>query len=166
LSQYLQIEDYFSEERAWIYICEILLAIEDLHKWGIIFWDLKPDNIVLDNKGHAKLTDFGLSKEGLTQTNQEDRLAKSFCGSYAYLAPEMVRKQGHGKSVDWYLLGVLLFEFLEGIPPYYDHDKETLFNNILNNEIEVPEDVSKEAKDLIRRLLAKDPKKRLGFCGS
>jgi len=65
------------------------------------------------------------------------------------LAPEMVRKQGHGKSVDWYLLGVLIFEFLEGIPPYYDHDKDTLFSNILNNEIEVPEDVSFEAKDLI-----------------
>lgn len=61
----------------------------------------------------------------------------------------MVKKQGHGKSVDWYLLGVLLFEFLEGIPPYYDHDKETLFSNILNNEIEVPEDVSENAKDLI-----------------
>lgn len=65
------------------------------------------------------------------------------------MAPEMVRKQGHGKSVDWYLLGVLIFEFLEGIPPYYDHDKDTLFSNILNNEIEVPEDVSFEAKDLI-----------------
>lgn len=78
----------------------------------------------------------------------------------------MVWKQGHGKSVDWYLLGVLIFEFLEGIPPYYDHDKETLFSNILNNEIEVPEDVSNEAKDLIRKLLCKDPKKRLGFNGA
>lgn len=66
LSQYLQAEDYFSEERARIYISEILLAIEDLHKRGIIFWDLKPDNIVLDKQGHAKLTDFGLSKEGLS----------------------------------------------------------------------------------------------------
>ncbi len=71
----------------------------------------------------------------------------------------MVQKNGHGKSVDWYLLGVLLFEFLEGIPPYYDHDKDTLFKNILKNEIEVPEDVSEEAKDLIRKLLCKDPKK-------
>lgn len=78
----------------------------------------------------------------------------------------MVKKQGHGKSVDWYLLGVLLFEFLEGIPPYYDHDKETLFSNILNNEIEVPEDVSENAKDLIWKLLCKDPKERLGFNGA
>lgn len=77
----------------------------------------------------------------------------------------MVKKQGHGKSVDWYLLGVLLFEFLEGIPPYYDHDKETLFSNILNNEIEVPEDVSDNAKDLIKRLLCKNPKERIGFNG-
>lgn len=65
LSQYLQIEDYFTEDRAWIYIAEIILAIEDLHWWGIIFRDLKPDNIVLDKQGHCKLTDFGLSKEGL-----------------------------------------------------------------------------------------------------
>lgn len=88
----------------------------------------------------------------------DDKLSKSFCGSYAYLAPEMVRKVGHGKTVDWYLLGVLMYEMLEGIPPYYDHDKDTLFSNILNNEIEVPEDVSEECKDLINRLLHKDPR--------
>lgn len=121
---------------------------------------------MLDKHGHAKLTDFGLSKEGLPLSSSDDKLAKSFCGSYAYLAPEMVKKCGHGKSVDWYLLGVLLYEMLEGIPPYYDHDKETLFSNILNNDIETPEEISDEARDLIQRLLCKDPSKRLGFGGS
>ena len=104
---------------------------------------------MLDKHGHCKLTDFGLSKEGLDKSVIDDKLSKSFCGSYAYLAPEMVKKAGHGKTVDWYLLGVLMYEMLEGIPPYYDHDKDTLFNNILNSEIEVPEDVSEDCKDLI-----------------
>lgn len=78
----------------------------------------------------------------------------------------MVRKCGHGKSVDWYLLGVLMFEMLEGIPPYYDHDKETLFSNILKQDIETPKDVSPVCQDLIEKLLCKDPTKRLGFHGS
>lgn len=159
LSDYLEAEEYFSEDRARLYIAEIILAIEDLHQRGIIFRDLKPDNIVLDRYGHCKLTDFGLSKEGLME---KEELAKSFCGSYAYLAPEMVKKTGHGKNVDWYLLGVLLYEMLEGIPPFYDHDKETLFRNIIMNPVELTEELSEEVQDLILRLLHKNPKKRLG----
>ena len=158
LSDYLEAEEYFSEDRARLYISEIILAIEDLHSRGIIFRDLKPDNIVLDKNGHWKLTDFGLSKEGLLENN----MAKSFWGSYAYLAPEMIKKVGHGKNVDWYLLGVLLYEMLEGIPPFYDHDKDILFKNILNNPVELAEELSLEVQDLILRLLHKNPEKRLG----
>ncbi|MCQ2817639.1 MAG: protein kinase [archaeon] len=119
LGKHLRKEKKFTEERAKFYLCEILLALEDLHKRGIIFRDLKPDNVVLDEEGHAKLTDFGLSKEGVYDSNS----AKSFCGSIAYLAPEMIKKQGHGKAVDWYLLGVLFYEMLTGFPPYYIEQK-------------------------------------------
>ena len=113
----------FKEERARIYLAEILLALEDLHKRDIIFRDLKPDNVVLDADGHALLTDFGLSKEGVL----DNSAAKSFCGSVAYLAPEMLKRIGHGKSVDWYLLGVLFYEMIVGIPPYYTKNKDELF---------------------------------------
>jgi serine/threonine protein kinase len=110
LARVLAKERRFSEDRARIYAAEILLAIQYLHKRDIIFRDLKPDNVVVDAEGHALLTDFGLSKEGVL----DNISAKSFCGSVAYLAPEMLRRSGHGKSVDWYLLGVLLYEMLVG----------------------------------------------------
>ena len=121
LSQYLEIEECFSEEKAKLYIQEILLGIEALHKQNIIFRDLKPDNVIIDKKGHAMLTDFGLSRENVRRPTTG---AKSFCGSYAYLAPEMLDKKGHGKAVDWYLLGVILFEMVTGLPPYYADDKD------------------------------------------
>ena len=109
-------ERKFTEDRARKYAAEILLALEDLHKRDIIYRVLKPDNVVLDEEGHACLTDFGLSKEGVEEGAKG---AKSFCGSVAYLAPEMLRRAGHGKSVDWYLLGVLIYEMCIGCPPYF-----------------------------------------------
>ena len=112
-------EKKISEERARIYIAEVVLALEHLHKKDIIFRDLKPDNVVLDEDGHALLTDFGLSKEGV----EDNFSAQSFCGSVAYLAPEMLRRTGHGKAVDWYLLGVLLYELVVGSPPYFTNNK-------------------------------------------
>jgi len=119
LAKSLQKERRFTEERARIYLCEVLLAIEELHNHEIIYRDLKPDNVVLDKEGHALLTDFGLSKEGV----KESQYATSFCGSVAYLAPEILSRTGHGRSVDWYLLGTLLYEMLVGIPPYYSRYK-------------------------------------------
>jgi serine/threonine protein kinase len=119
MSRTLHKDKRFAEDRAKMYLAELILALEDLHKRDIIFRDLKPDNVVFDEEGHALLTDFGLSKEGVNNNSG----ARSFCGSPAYLAPEMLKRSGHGKSVDWYLLGVLLYEMLVGIPPYYSNNK-------------------------------------------
>ena len=161
LGKHLSFEKRFKEPRAKFYICEILLALEDLHKRDIIFRDLKPDNVVLDKDGHCKLTDFGLSKEGV----HENFYAQSFCGSIAYLAPEMLKKEGHGKAVDWYLLGVLFYEMLVGITPYFTTKKEDIFYNIEHGELKIPNFVSKEAGELLRRLLERNPNKRLGGMG-
>lgn len=119
LGHVLEREGKIPEDRARIYLAEVLLAIEALHTREVIYRDLKPDNVVLDEDGHAMLTDFGLSKEGIKATD----FTKSFCGSVAYLAPEVLCRLGHGRSVDWYLLGVLLYEMLVGIPPYFDKNK-------------------------------------------
>ena len=149
LSQYLEIEEKFSEEKAKLYIQEIVLGIEALHMQNIIFRDLKPDNIIIDEDGHALLTDFGLSKE---HVRKGEYGAKSFCGSYAYLAPEMLKKTGHGKAVDWYLLGVLLYEMITGMPPYYADDKSQLFKNIVDDKLntrELKSNASKECIDFI-----------------
>ena len=158
LSKHLYYEKRFKEQRAKFYICEVLLALEDLHKRDIIFRDLKPDNVVLDSDGHCKLTDFGLSKEGVFDSQS----AKSFCGSIAYLAPEMLKKQGHGKAVDWYLLGVLFYEMLVGIPPFFTEHKEEIFHNIEYGQLQIPKFVSKDVSELLKALLQRDPNKRLG----
>ena len=158
LAKHLMLEKRFSEPRAKFYICEVILALENLHQRDIIFRDLKPDNVVLDEEGHCKLTDFGLSKEGVN----ENQFAQSFCGSIAYLAPEMLKKKGHGKAVDWYLLGVLFYEMLIGITPYFTGRKEDIFHNIEYGELKIPNFVSPEAAKILRRLLERDPSKRLG----
>ena len=145
LGKVLSREKRLTEDRAKMYLCEILLALEDLHKKDVIFRDLKPDNVVLDADGHVLLTDFGLSKEGVL----DNQGARSFCGSVAYLAPEMLRRTGHGKSVDWYLLGVLLYEMLVGIPPYFTNNREKLFQNIQRGPLLIPSQLSREAKNLL-----------------
>lgn len=129
-----------------------------MHKREIIFRDLKPDNVVIDSEGHCKLTDFGLSKEGI----DDNISANSFCGSLAYLAPEMLALQGHGKSVDWYLLGVLMYEMLVGRTPYYSTNKEQLLDNIQNGDLFLPRDLSNQAKSMILQLMDRDPCSRLG----
>ena len=161
LAEQLQLQTRFSEEKAKFYLCEVILALGELHKKDIIFRDLKPDNVVIDKEGHAMLTDFGLSREGVYDT----KIAKSFCGSIAYLAPEMLSRTGHGKAVDWYLLGVLFYEMLVGIPPYFTNSKEQIFRNIEKADLKIPNFISNKAQKLIKALLKKDPNLRLGSKG-
>jgi len=148
----------FSESRCRFYASEILLAIEYLHSLNIVYRDLKPENILLDAEGHVKLTDFGLSKEGI----QDNFSAKSMCGTPEYLAPEILNGRGHGKAVDWYSLGALMFEMLTGLPPFYTRNRERLFESIRNGELSYPPYVTPAAKAALQALLLRDPGRRLG----
>eukprot|EP00929_Paragymnodinium_shiwhaense_P080307 TRINITY_DN4186_c0_g2_i1.p1 TRINITY_DN4186_c0_g2~~TRINITY_DN4186_c0_g2_i1.p1 ORF type:complete len:348 (+),score=90.77 TRINITY_DN4186_c0_g2_i1:163-1206(+) len=148
----------FSEGRCRFYASEILLAIEYLHRLNIIYRDLKPENILLDADGHVKLTDFGLSKEGI----EDNFSAKSMCGTPEYLAPEILDKRGHGKAVDWYSLGALTYEMLTGLPPFYTRDREKLFDRIRRGELSYPTYVTPVAKEMLMKMLDRDPNRRLG----
>lgn len=140
-------------------IAEIILAIEYLHSKDIIYRDLKPSNVIVSQDGHLKLIDFGLAKEGVMGMDY----AQTFCGSPAYLAPELLKEKKFNKSSDIYQIGVLLFELLTGKPPFYRSTRESLFENIKNSyNLEVPEHVSSIAIDLLGKLLNKIPAKRLG----
>lgn len=148
----------FSQGRCRFYACEICLALDYLHKLNIIYRDLKPENLLLDADGHAKVTDFGLSKEGI-----EDNIsAKTVCGTPEYLAPEILRRLGHGKAVDWYSFGALVYEMLTGLPPFYTKDRDKLFERIKRGELSYPSYVTPEAKSLCQALIFRDPNKRLG----
>ncbi|CAE7937930.1 rsks-1, partial [Symbiodinium necroappetens] len=133
----------------WFYTSEIMLAIEYLHRLNIIYRDLKPENILLDAEGHVKLTDFGLSKEGI----EDNFSAKSMCGTPEYLAPEILDKRGHGKAVDWYSLGALMYEMLTGLPPFYTRDRDKLFERIRRGDLTYPSYITSIAKNLLQQLL-------------
>lgn len=149
----------FPEPRACFYTAEIVLAISYVHNLGIIYRDLKPENVLLDAKGHVRLTDFGLSKEGIVSSSSG---AYSFCGTPEYLAPEILNRQGHGRAVDWWSLGALLYEMLSGLPPFYCRDREKLFEKIRKSELTYPRHLSVPAVTVLRGLLTRDPKRRLG----
>uniref|UniRef100_A0A667GSW0 Ribosomal protein S6 kinase n=1 Tax=Lynx canadensis TaxID=61383 RepID=A0A667GSW0_LYNCA len=167
LFTHLSQRERFTEHEVRIYVGEIVLALEHLHKLGIIYRDIKLENILLDSNGHVVLTDFGLSKEFVAE---EGERAYSFCGTIEYMAPDIVRggDSGHDKAVDWWSLGVLMYELLTGASPFtVDGEKNSqaeISRRILKSEPPYPQEMSALAKDLIQRLLMKDPKKRLG-CG-
>jgi len=146
------------EAEARFYIAELVLAIEYLHSLNIIYRDLKPENILLDADGHIKLADFGLAKEGICDND----VAKSFCGSPAYLPPEILMNAGVSKSGDVYGIGAILFEMLTGKPPYYSEQIPILYNNIKRATLHFPRGISPDAKDLIQKLLERNPNQRLG----
>uniref|UniRef100_A0A7N6BFU8 Ribosomal protein S6 kinase n=1 Tax=Anabas testudineus TaxID=64144 RepID=A0A7N6BFU8_ANATE len=153
----------FKEQEVALYSGEIVLALEHLHKLGIVYRDLKLENILLDSNGHIVLTDFGLSKE----FDQVER-AFSVCGTIEYMAPEIVEggESGHDKAVDWWSLGVLMYELLTGGSPFtvdgVENSHTDIAKRILKKDPPFPKDMGPLAKDVIQRLLIKDPKKRLG----
>ena len=151
---------FFSEDRAKFYLAQIALAIQYLHDKGIIYRDLKPENVLIDENGYLKIADFGLSKK-----IENNELTYSFCGTPEYLAPEVINEEGHDKNVDWWSLGIILYEMLFGIPPFYLKDLNKLYDLIKSGEPNFPKQypISKEAKDLIKKLLVKDVKKRFGY---
>lgn len=149
----------FNEKKAKFYIAQCVLALKDMHKRGIIYRDLKLENIMLDKDGNIKLTDFGLSKLGIT--NHTD-MTYSFVGTPEYLAPEVIKGWGYSKQADWWSLGAILYEMLTGVSPFYHKNVETTLENILYKDILIPTLVTKKASNLIMKLLNRNESKRLG----
>ncbi|KAJ1812190.1 hypothetical protein LPJ75_003767 [Coemansia sp. RSA 2598] len=153
-------ERIFTEDQAVFYAAQLVLAISHLHKLGIVFRDIKPENCLLDKHGYLVLTDFGLSKTALG----EDGRTNTFCGTPAYMAPEVLDSStSYEFSVDWWSLGILLYEMLTGSVPFKGKAATQISKNIAKTKVKYPNYLTAEAKDLIIRLLRKKPAQRIGF---
>lgn len=139
-------------------MAEVALALGHLHLHNIIYRDLKPENILLDHTGHVCLTDFGLSKD-----MGEDTLAKTFCGTPEYLAPEIIQNKGHNRAVDWWSLGILLYELSVGLPPFYSQNVNEMYKKIQEAPLLFPTSFNTQpaARALISQLLERDPRARM-----
>ncbi|KAJ6051979.1 hypothetical protein N7460_002513 [Penicillium canescens] len=147
----------FDINRARFYTAELLCALECLHDFGVIYRDLKPENILLDYEGHIALCDFGLCKLAMRDEDKTD----TFCGTPEYMAPEVITNSPYNKTVDWWTLGVLLYEMLTGLPPFYDEDKDEMYRKIFSTAVIAP-----AAKSLLQGLLHRGPAQRLGANGA
>eukprot|EP01089_Gocevia_fonbrunei_P011873 TRINITY_DN2643_c0_g2_i1.p1 TRINITY_DN2643_c0_g2~~TRINITY_DN2643_c0_g2_i1.p1 ORF type:complete len:486 (-),score=93.64 TRINITY_DN2643_c0_g2_i1:70-1527(-) len=155
---HLQKEGKFAEDRVRFYVAEIVLGLEYLHSKGIIYRDLKPENLLLSADGHIIMTDFGISKEGLKTT--DDRTG-TFCGTPEYLAPEVLKQEPYSKAVDWWSLGTLMYEMLSGLPPFYTEEVQNMYYNIINTKLTMPKGTNSATQSLLNGLLEKDPNTRL-----
>ena len=151
----LRARQSFNESTAQFYAACVVSAFDYMHSKNIIYRDLKPENLLLDEKGYIKITDFGFAKVVTDRTF-------TLCGTPDYLAPEVVSGQGHSKGVDWWCLGILIFEMLASYPPFYDEDPMRTYAKIMHGHIAFPKHFSAEAVDLIKRLLNPKHTKRLG----
>lgn len=154
----LEKEGIIMEDSACFYLGEICLALEHLHSLGIIYRDLKPENVLLDVLGHIKLTDFGLCKESI----QDGGVTHTFCGTVEYMAPEILMRTGHGKAVDWWSLGALMYDMLTGSPPFTSTNRKKTIEKILKSKLNFPPYLTNEARNLMKKLLKKNPEERLG----
>uniref|UniRef100_A0A3Q1G595 protein kinase C n=1 Tax=Acanthochromis polyacanthus TaxID=80966 RepID=A0A3Q1G595_9TELE len=150
--------DVFSEPRAVFYSACVVLGLEFLHDHKIVYRDLKLDNLLLDTEGFVKIADFGLCKEGM---GYGDRTS-TFCGTPEFLAPEVLTDTSYTRAVDWWGLGVLIYEMLVGESPFPGDDEEEVFDSIVNDEVRYPRFLSTEAIGIMRRLLRRNPERRLG----
>ncbi|XP_023134219.1 protein kinase C theta type [Amphiprion ocellaris] len=152
----------FDLHRATFYAAEIICGLQFLHSRGIIYRDLKLDNVLLDSDGHIKIADFGMCKENM----QDDSRTSTFCGTPDYIAPEILLGQKYNSSVDWWSFGVLLYEMLIGQSPFHGRDEEELFQSIRTDNPAYPQWLSKAAKDILVKLFVREPEERLGVKGN
>lgn len=163
LFQYMRSIRHFQQEHVAFYSAQIALALTYLHQNNIMYRDLKPENILVSQDGYLRLSDFGLAKMAKT--------SNSFCGTPEYISPEILLGTGHDHASDWWALGVLMYEMLTGIPPFYDKNRNVMFLNIEKAKLRWPDpqrhgiSVSDVAKDIIQKLLMKDKGRRLGAKG-
>jgi len=155
LFTYLRTVQSVRNEEAVFYAAQVVLMFEYLHSKNVVYRDLKPENLLIDAQGYLKLTDFGFAKviDGRTYT---------LCGTPEYLAPEILLQKGHGKPVDWWCLGILIYEMLVGIDPFSDEEPMTVYQNILKGRIKFPSNFDSDGKSLVKHLLVADLGKRYG----
>jgi len=188
---HLQQVGRFKEHKARVYSMQVLLGLEALHEAGVVYRDLKPENVLFTSSGRAQLADFGLAKFlpstgtanaeaprrslfGFRRRKRSSSISKAppwgrtktRCGTPAYQSPEVVEAKEHGLEADWWSFGVLLYELLSGEPPFLAGEVKALYQVILNNEIVFPKRVSETARSIISALLTKVNTKRLGYLGA
>ncbi|KAL4475194.1 hypothetical protein ABPG72_018851 [Tetrahymena utriculariae] len=161
LFNYISKKNTFSEKDAKFYAAQIVLMLEYLHSQNIVYRDLKPENILIEKNGYLKLGDFGYARQ-----NMDSIEAKSVCGTPHYFPPEMITREGHGKPVDWWALGCVIYEMVFGATPYDDSNQKILFDRIKNSPVIFENDknkkVSNNFKDIVNKLLKKNQNERLG----
>merc|ERR1711915_867 len=155
LDTYLKKFRKFSSATALFFSAEVVSALAYHHSFNIAHRDLKPKNILLDKEGHIVIIDFGFSKI-------INKRSSTMCGTPQYLAPEIIQVDGHDKAVDWWALGIIIYEMLVGFPPFFDDNPFLIHQKILNEKIKWPRKINFAAKDLIEKLLVRDKSKRLG----
>ena len=155
LFTYLRRVVRFPKLQTALYTAQVTLMFEHLHSQNVIYRDLKPENLLIDGEGYLKLTDFGFAKivENRTYT---------LCGTPEYIAPEIILNKGHGKGVDWWTVGVLIFEMLAGIDPFNDADPMMIYQNIIRGNLKFPRTFDKDGRSLVKHLLVSDLSKRYG----
>ena len=164
LFHWLKKKRKFSEDGTRLYAAEIALGLGHLHGLDIIYRDLKPENILLDTEGHLRITDFGLSKEGVSSADGTSG-TKTFCGTPEYLAPEVLENKPHGKAVDWWSFGTLVYELMCGLPPFYDQNTQRMYQKIQHAPLRFPSQVSADSRAFLTGLLNRTINARLGSNG-